>query len=266
MLAHKIWFYKFVERIYIFSTGIAYKNLDRTKLELMHASLKSAFTLRESSLVRVGSENDGGYLMLPPFTENAKVISLGIANNIDFEIELIDRGFTRDIFCFDGSISNLPVDRQGLHFESKYIKVTTGNNFRTLSSIMQSIDTQELILKIDIEGDEWEVLDNLSDLELCKFSQIIGEFHGFASIRENYELEKKISLLNRLSLNFFLLNSHPNNWSTFKIIKGIPIVDVLEMTFVNKRIIGNMGDLMTPSQVSSGLNSRCNPASDEHLF
>ena len=102
--------------------------------------------------------NDGGYVMFPPIGNKSKVISLGIADNLDFELDLIDSKRVQAIYCYDGSITKLPESREGIFFTSKFVKNIPAFNAVQLKDIIDGIEAEELILKIDIEGDEWEVL------------------------------------------------------------------------------------------------------------
>lgn len=257
------------EKIYFYSTGVRFRHLKRTDLEMLSLLVRPSMEFVEPELTRVGSEYDGGYLMIPPRTTDAEVISLGVGDNLDFEISLIQRNFSNSVLCFDGSIEELPEKKSGIFFESKFVKSFPGDNCVTLQEITNRLKADEKILKIDIEGDEWSVLETLNETTLSDFSQIIGEFHGIASCTTQEGLDQRIKVLKKLHNHFFLINAHPNNWSTYRVVKGVPLVDVIELTFVSKKwnfISKKLNHAKQPNIFNSLLNSPCNPDLDEYLL
>lgn len=255
-----------IEKIYGYLTAARYNQIQRTDLLSLSDQIKNYKDNGNFNLIRIGSSHDGGYVMMTPLTNSCEVISLGIADNIDFEISLIDNRIVKSIRCFDGSISELPDSRTGIEFESKFVKANLQNNAVSLKDILASIQNDEVILKIDIEGDEWDVLSSLTISELSKFSQIIGEFHGLASTTSPSEFNKIVSVLRTLNTEFHLVNAHPNNWSPYRIIQGIPLPDVIELTFVNKRISPNVSVSVPTVVPGFDLNAPCNPNRFEYLF
>jgi hypothetical protein len=243
-----------------------FKSLSRSQLDELYEQVSISKVKSEFDLIRVGSANDGGYVMVNPISSSASVVSLGIADNMDFELELIDKQLVSRIFCFDGSIDKLPAKNEAIQFEPKYIKVEKSKNSLTLSNILARIDGEQLILKIDIEGDEWDVLNSLSSAELSRFSQIIGEFHGLASDLSDQEVRKKTAVLQRISLDFYLVNSHPNNWAQFRIIHGVAIPDVIELTYIKKSLFESHSESTLIENPKSTLNSPCNPSKPDYLF
>lgn len=261
-------FYRLLEKIYNYATLKRFQHVSRDSFVSLSRLSKPSFKLDELNLIRVGSLHDGGYIMEKPSTNGAIVISLGIADNMDFELDLIDSRLVRDIYCFDGSISKLPENRSNIYFESKFVRATVSRDSVTLTEIFSRVHSDEYILKIDIEGDEWSVLAQLEDKDLLKFSQIIGEFHGLASSTNMKEADQKIQVLNKLHRHFFLVNSHPNNWSQYRIIQGVPLVDVVELTFISKNsasISEVKSDSAKLAKSYESLNSPCNPLRFEFL-
>ena len=255
-----------IEKIYGYLTTARYNQIQRIDLLSLSDQIKNYKANGNFNLIRVGSPNDGGYVMMTPLTNDCEVVSLGIADNVDFEVALIDDHLVKSIRCFDGSISELPDSRTGIEFESKFVKANWQNNAVSLKEILNTGKNDEVILKIDIEGDEWDVLASLSINELRKFSQIIGEFHGLASSTSSSEIKKRISVLSALNTEFHLVNVHPNNWSTYRIIQGVPLPDVVELTFVNKRISPNVSEDVPAVVSDCALNAPCNPTKFEYLF
>jgi hypothetical protein len=212
--------------------------------------------------VRVGSSHDGGYVLANLFSEQQSVISLGIGNNSDFEMAISK--YVSKVFCFDGSIKDLPQQNLKLEFEKKHVKKVVSKSSTSLANILQGIEENHLILKIDIEGAEWEVLESTLQSDLMRFDQIVGEFHGFTENRSGQVgLKKKVQILEKLLENFEIINLHPNNWGSYRIIKGTPVPDVIEFTFINKNLL-NSKNFSKSSKFYSTQNSPCNPEKFEY--
>src|SRR5215213_9459706 len=71
----------------------------------------------EHSLIRLGSDNDGGYLIPDDFEGIVACFSPGVEINASFENDMLKRG----IGCYlaDGSVDGAPI--QGVHFLKKFI-------------------------------------------------------------------------------------------------------------------------------------------------
>ena len=69
-----------------------------------------------------------------------------------------------------------------IDFEKKFVGPTTHNNFISLKDwMMTKIDYEkekELILQMDIEGDEYDVIHSIDINTLKKFRIILIEFHN----------------------------------------------------------------------------------------
>src|SRR5439155_20357170 len=65
---------------------------------------------------------------------------------------------------------------------------------------------RRLIIKMDIEGGEWDSLLAAPDGLLASIPEIAMEMHGFND-------PKIVEVLRKLKRNFYLVNLHFNNWS-----------------------------------------------------
>jgi hypothetical protein len=102
--------------------------------------------------------------------------------------------------------------------------------FDTLQNqIKKNGDTgRRLIIKMDIEGGEWNSLLAAPDELLASIPQIAMEMHG-------YDDPKIIEAIRKLKRNFYLVNLHFNNWSCTP--KAAPLLAWAYQThWVNKRI------------------------------
>ena len=87
---------------------------------------------------------------------------------------------------------------------------------------------QRVIIKMDIEGAEWDALLAMPDELLASIPQISMEMHG-------YDDPKIVEVLRKLRRHFYLVNLHFNNWSCTA--KAAPLPAWAYQThWVNKRI------------------------------
>jgi hypothetical protein len=137
----------------------------------------------------------------------------------------------------------------------------------TLKECIQLIPwNADILLKIDIEGSEWDVLQNIDIEELNRFRQIVGEFHNLHGIDDKEHYLKIMSVFNKLSGTHELINLHPNNWGGDKVISGVPVPDIIELTYLRKDIYSSFNstaEFLKIPQEGLDLNSPNNPNSPE---
>lgn len=256
-------FFDFLERYYLATVERRFSGVDPAGMIMLRLLIIPKTDKIQCALKRFGSENDGGYLLFKDIGLSTDLLSFGIGDNLDFEEEMAP--FVNRILAFDGSIDKLPSDVFGLEFRNKYVGDITSINTVSITDIIPEMKSDRLILKIDIEGAEWKVLGQLSDAHLARFDQIVGEFHGLSSMRSNQEIMERIHILERLHSKFTLINSHPNNWSPYRVIKGVPVPDAVELTFLKNEVFSNFVDLGLATEVLQ-LNRPCNPLKPEHII
>jgi hypothetical protein len=169
--------------------------------------------LKNCTLKRFGSANDGGYLMCENLiTPIDGAYSYGVGKNDEWGCE-VSRHYhvpVHEYDCFDPA---RPTCSGGtLVFHNECISDRTGERdsrfFDTLENQLKKNGhaARHLIMKMDIEGAEWDSLLTTPDKLLASFSQIAMEMHGFDD-------PKIVDVLRKLKRNFYLVNLHFNNWS-----------------------------------------------------
>lgn len=88
-----------------------------------------------------------------------------------------------------------------------------------------------MILKVDIEGAEYDVFANLDDAILKKFRQIVIEFHKLTDPSMKEKITTAVSNLNKTHQ---LVHIHANNWGHYSLCAGKLLPELLECTYVNK--------------------------------
>jgi hypothetical protein len=161
------------------------------------------------------------------------LLSGGISDNNDFEYELAALGVKG--VQFDGSIAIPPKKDTNLLFFPRFLgKNSDQVSLREMIRLGENHFTESFssrILKLDIEGAEWEFLENE---DLRQFDQIVLELHGLSDIFHQTRSQSMIYLINHLVENFFLVYVNGNNCCGFVDIAGTPIPNVIEVTYINK--------------------------------
>ncbi len=190
--------------------------------------------LTEHSLIRIGDDADGGYLIPDDLAGVNTCFSPGVAASSSFELELARRG----IRCFmaDYSVSGPPVTNPLFHFEKKFLGTHNDETFTTLSAWVErnAPSEKEMILQMDIEGAEYDVLLS-SPLELLRrFRTVIIEFHGLETLAEKRGLELISLSFGKMLEGFDVVHAHVNNCTSIVEYKGFELPPVMEFTFHRK--------------------------------
>lgn len=188
----------------------------------------------DTPLVRLGRQNDGGYVMLDRGLDNAIAYSLGVGDDVSWDFAMAERGC--DIWLYDHTIAALPAGHAAFHWERLGVASQSAGSMRSLADLVAQNGHQgrtDLILKMDIEGYEWEVLEAVDPKVLKQFSQIVMEVHGLApGINEGHG--QRTAILRKLNETHQLCHAHGNNWGSLAIVGGVPIVDVMELCYLRR--------------------------------
>jgi hypothetical protein len=193
-------------------------------------------------MIRLGEENDGGYFVPKNLDKIDFCMTAGVGDLIQFEYDLAEKG----IKCFmaDFSVAKPPLNHKNFHFLKKYIGNDPGNNpndeyisfdeWKSSTSI--DLDTQKGILKIDIEGFEYDLLNNLDRKIIKKFSIIIIEFHHLNSILNPLAYEYVNNIFNKILDSHSIIHFENNKVTKpVEYFKNQKFYDMVEITFLNKK-------------------------------
>jgi FkbM family methyltransferase len=187
--------------------------------------------------IRVGSEFDGGYIQLNDLSRAQKALSLGINDDDNWDYEIAKHGIRVD--QYDHTIESAPTKHDNLYFHKKQIAAKSSLNAITLSDLLSAEDaprSPHILLKMDIEGDEWNVIDATSESDLNSCSQIICEFHNLSQLDSTgfYALAHKV--IQKLTNKFAVFHIHGNNSAPVYNLANILVPDVIEVSFANRDI------------------------------
>jgi hypothetical protein len=175
--------------------------------------------------VRVGGDGDGGYVMCLGF-EYDLLLSAGISDDVSMENDFLRAHPSVACHAFDGTIDALPVDAHpNIIFHQQNIGNGPGENDMT-----SLIDAHErVMLKMDIEGAEWDWIRNVSREQLGKIVQIVMEFHTYAS-------NVSFDTIRKLLETHWLVHFHANNYGNYSVCgsTNTKVPDIFECTFLLK--------------------------------
>ena len=187
--------------------------------------------------VLYGNYGDGGYVLLDDLTDIKIAYSFGISNIISFDKALADKGI--DVYMYDHTINGLPFDDSKFHW--KKIGLTgereRGKNLPNLKTLKELLvengHTQEknMILKIDVENNEWDTLNEITDDILRKFKYIIMEFH-FWDIDKKYNLY--LNCMKHLMKFHQIFHIHCCNCVRLLIMGDNPICNTIEVSYIKR--------------------------------
>lgn len=187
-------------------------------------------------LIRIGSSEDGGYLLPPILNSDFVCFSPGVAYNADFESDL-SKLYNIKSFMADGSVDGPPFKDPNFSFIPKFLSSTSSGNTITLKDWISesecSGDTPK-ILQMDIEGGEYGVLCFEEAKTLSKFKIMIIEFHDLHKLFERNFLQMFSSIFDKIYENFYICHAHPNNCCGIASLNGKSTPRVMEITFIRK--------------------------------
>jgi hypothetical protein len=192
-------------------------------------------TLKNCALQRYGSANDGGYLMCENLTDGVQsAYSYGIdsEDNWGCDVSMQLNVAVHQYDCFTPHRPACTGGRFVFHDECVGIRSETidGQPFDTFASqIARNGDAgKNLLMKVDIEGAEWDSLLATPDEVLDKIVQMPMELHGADSV-------KFLEVVRRVKRQFHLVNLHFNNHSCTADTAPLPAW-AYQVLWVNKRV------------------------------
>jgi hypothetical protein len=217
--------------------------------------------LKNCTLKRYGSKNDGGYLMCANLNANVRsAYSYGIDREDNWGCQ-VSRDFAVPVHQYDCFTEHRPVcDGVKFFFHDECVgprKETSGGQpFDTIANqIRKNGDSgKEILLKIDVEGAEWDSLMATPDAVLDRIVQMPMELHGANE-------QRFVDTIRKLKKTFYVVNLHYNNWACTPEVAPLA-AHAYQVLLVNKRV-AVLDPSVTPPAPSSPLNAPDNPGAPE---
>jgi hypothetical protein len=224
----------------------------------LFAELKPV-SLKNCKPRRYGEPNDGGYVMCENLLGAAQAAySYGVNGydkwGCDLSTELKVPVHRYD--CFNTANPACPGGNATFHAECIGTKaeVVDGRPFDTLENQFRKNGDagRPIVMKIDVEGAEWDTFLQSPPEVLDRIEQLSVEFHiprrptmfRFINNPRPAPTEKLVTALRRLKEHFYVVNLHFNNYSCEDDFAPLP-ARAFEVLFVNKRL-GELDSSVAP--------------------
>lgn len=211
-----------------------------------------------SNLVRIGPKRDGGYVIdKRVIKKTKKIITCGLNDDWAFEKNFIQNNKECTIQAYDHTVNNkfwikrlkkdiisflklkklTPIkiynifkyleyriffSKKNKHFQKKIVANKKNYKEETINSILTDLDN--IILKVDIENDEYKILNDINKNN-NKINLLIIEFH-----QVNKNLKKIRKFISKSNLK--IIHIHANNFGG---VDNIGMPTTLEITFLNNK-------------------------------
>ena len=207
---------------------------------------------------RIGSRNDGGYVIPKWLPSRMILISFGVGDNWSFERSCLKKKIVSNAVMYDHTVgfnqfvsriySRLLIrkfdfksffyrvlvavkylrdfsNRSLIHIRKEITKNESSQNKTNLLEIAKNLGSAPFILKVDIEGAEYDIVEQIVLLNE-KIPVLLIEFHETEKYRQLFE-----SSLELLKQKYILSHTHVNNYDG---LSGDGIPKTLELTFCNR--------------------------------
>ncbi len=203
------------------------------------------YDIPNSDRIRIGSNGDGGYVLLNRGLQDVEVLySYGVGTNSDFEMMFCEK-YNAIARLYDHTVDTMPFKKDFLYFKKQGVGPEKTKSLNTIENhINENGDNnKKLLLKIDVEGAEWDTLFHIPDAILGSFEQLAIEIHNLHSFCPDYnginlskfKLDQKTRVIKKINKLFYLYHLHANNYQPLFYINRFKLPNAMELTFVNKK-------------------------------
>ncbi len=192
--------------------------------------------------IRIGPQTDGGYVFVDDMTPDQTVVSYGIGAECRLDLEFAQRGHR--VLMFDHTIAGVDPRHPGMHFFREGV-AGRSNEAEHLYSIADHlvrhrVEGQRLILKMDVEGSEFDALISTPEDVLLRFEQMVMEVHYLHLLGDPGYRAMFCQLFRKLNRHFTLFHVHANNFDgpdKFHVVGGLPVPCLVELSYVRTALV-----------------------------
>jgi hypothetical protein len=145
---------------------------------------------------------------------------------------MADRGI--EVHQFDYTIEAPPATHERIRFHRSRIAPVAAGTDHSFASAQALGGNQPCIIKMDIEGDEWAVLEAAGAGDFDRVPQLVLEFHDFDRVADTAWYERAERVLQLLGKTFRVVHVHANNNGLLQVRGNVAFPEILEVTFANR--------------------------------
>jgi hypothetical protein len=188
---------------------------------------------------RIGSNGDGGYVVIDLPGTYDFFISGGVGNDVTFEVDLLEKYQNIRGIAFDGTVNSIPMKHPRLEFRK--LNLAKHNSSTTTNLLDEMRPYNNIFMKMDIEGHEFNVLPGIIDSCIKKVKQLVIEIHTPGDIMKHPDYFRGLShfdhgfmfnMLKDLNATHTLVHFHANNGCDSHVVDGIKLPNVIECTYI----------------------------------
>ncbi|MEY4173592.1 MAG: hypothetical protein RI900_757 [Actinomycetota bacterium] len=185
----------------------------RTRRETVQAFLDGLHPVDSGHpLIRLGPARDGGYLVPDDLRGITACLSAGVGRDSGFELDCANRGM--DVFLTDASVAGPACEHERFRFQPMHLGPRDTATTTTLDRWAHESaghHHDDLLLKIDIEGAEFDVLPGASDATMARARIVVIEFHELQRLFVGAAFPMLRAAFDRLTTTHACVHIHPNN-------------------------------------------------------
>lgn len=207
---------------------------------LVRSALSQLTPMRvnEATKIRIGAATDGGYVMIDQIPPTPICYSIGVGPDVSWDIEMSAR-YGASVFQYDHTVEAPPAIGERCTFHKVGLGASDDQpDLKRLDTMLRDnghLDRDDLILKCDIEGGEWAAFAALGTGFFARFDQIVMEFHWLDHLYDAEFRQTWNAVIGNLYATHQCYHVHGNNYSEIAIVCGVPVPQVLEVSFARRR-------------------------------
>jgi hypothetical protein len=188
-------------------------------------------------LIRVGGNNDGGYLIPDDLSGISKCFSPGVDVTASFEKDLMVKGISSHLA--DASVDGAPDGLEVESFTKKHLGACNEGEYITLEYWVKAKESViwpvgDFILQMDIEGAEYQTILATPPEILRRFRIIAIEVHNAQHWFNPIAWDTMQTFIGKLLADFHVVHLHPNNNCPFMQYDDVFFPTVFELTLLRK--------------------------------
>jgi hypothetical protein len=202
-------------------------------LDLM--KLIRPWSMSRNHKIRLGSQYDGGYVLPTLIVQCDAVVSIGVGHDVSFDLALAQNG--AHILQYDHTVNGPPQQHANFHFHKLGWGIRTEGEFVSFEDIhakLLQLGPKHPMLKFDIEGAEYDVMEATSVDHLAAYEVIACEVHDFERLGDPAFYAKVKRMFEKLSTHHVPVHLHANNYQSLVLVAGVPIPKVMEVAYLRR--------------------------------